>query len=163
MELVLNNIEVKKDEQGRYSLNDLHKASGGQHKDQPARFIRLKSFTETVDFLTTQMWVVKPFETKAGRHGGGTWVCEQLVVEYAMWVSVEFKVKVMQFFLDGHKDKEAPATMEALNELTKKIESDKEIASKCGSALAHYKRVKRENKESWIKSANEVQFNLGFK
>ncbi len=54
-----------------------------------------------------------------------------------------------------------PNSMAALNELTKKIEEDKEIASKCGSLLAHYKQVKKDNTDKWIKSVNDAQLSLG--
>ena len=56
---------------------------------------------------------------------------------------------------------ESPATMNALNELTAKIESDVEIASKCGQALAHYKKVKKENSERWKNAVREAQLTLG--
>lgn len=161
MKLIINSTEIKKDADGRYSLNDLHKASSANKNHQPNYFMRTKSFKETVDFLTPTISGIEPVIRKVGRYGGGTWICEQLVIEYAMWVNVEFKVKVMQFFLDGQKVNEAPATMTALNELTKKIESDKAIASKCGQALAHYKKVKNENKQNWIQSVNSAQFKLG--
>jgi hypothetical protein len=75
--------------------------------------------------------------------------------------TTEFKISVIDFFI-GNK-KQPPATMKALNELTKKIESDKDIASKCGQALAHYKKVKSENEKSWVESINEAQLNLGLK
>ena len=163
MDLVINNTAIKKDDSGRYSLNDLHQASGGNHNHQPNYFIRTKSFKETVKFLTPTILGINPIERKAGRYGGGTWICEQLVIEYAMWVNVEFKVKVMQHFLDSHQKKEAPATMAALNELTKKIESDKAIASKCGQALANYKKVKKENTQNWQESVSTVQFKLDIK
>lgn len=56
----------------------------------------------------------------------------------------------------------APETMQYLNDLTKKIESDKDIASHCGKELSKYKRIKKENEEKWIKSVNSVQKSFGF-
>ena len=38
--LVIGEFSIRQDEDGRYCLNDLHKASGGDKKHQPAYFIR---------------------------------------------------------------------------------------------------------------------------
>ena len=69
------------------------------------------------------------------------------VYKYAAWINADFDVLVFKTFIDMTNSKTPPATMAALNELTKKIESDKSIASKCGKALAHYKKVKKENEK----------------
>lgn len=39
----IDSIVIKQDDEGRYCLNDLHKASGGSPKDQPAHFLALDS------------------------------------------------------------------------------------------------------------------------
>ena len=54
-----------------------------------------------------------------------------------------------------------PETMQALNELTKKIEGDKELASKCGQLLANYKRIKKTNTGNWVDGIKRVQMELG--
>lgn len=99
MNLVINEVEIGTDEDGRYSLNDLHKAAGGEKNLQPNYFMRTKEFKGTVEVLTPQNSGIKPVTRKAGRYNGGTWICEELVIDYAMWVSPEFKVKVIQTFL----------------------------------------------------------------
>lgn len=162
MTLVINSTDITTDDSGRFSLNDLHRAAGGARKHEPNAFIRLESFKETVRVLTTQNPVFNPIVRKTGRYGGGTWVCKELVYKYAMWVNAEFEVKVIQTFDQITQKAEPPATLEALNELTRKIESDKELASKCGELLSKYKQVKRENTEKWLASVNEAQLTLGF-
>jgi Rha family phage regulatory protein len=57
---------------------------------------------------------------------------------------------------------DAPSTMKALNELTKKIEGDQELASKCGTLLAKYKSIKKDNQDNWAEGVQKVQMNLGF-
>lgn len=163
MNLIINDTEITTDDDGRYSLNDLHLSAGGHLKDVPAKFMRSASFKNVVSILNDQNGTFKAIVKKQGRYGGGTWVCKELVYKYAMWVNAEFEVKVIQTFDRASKPVNAPATMQALNELTAKIESDKEIARTCGQALNHYKKVKKENQDAWLKSIEDVQLSLGFK
>lgn len=55
------------------------------------------------------------------------------------------------------------SSMIELNELTKIIESNKNIASVCGQQLANYKKVKKQDAEKWATKVSEAQFKLGFK
>lgn len=56
--------------------------------------MRSKSFGNVVEVLNAHFWAFRPVIRKQGRHGGGTWVCKELVYKYAMWVNPEFEVKV---------------------------------------------------------------------
>ena len=159
-DLILNSTVITKDEEGRFSLNDLHKSAGGKVKDLPNKFMASKSFAEFVDIMTAEKSAFKPVIRKQGRYNGGTWVCKELVYKYAMWVDVEFELKVIRTF---DKASSPPTTMAALNELTAKIESDKDVASFCGTELAKYKKVKKDNEQSWLGGVLSAQFTLGFK
>lgn len=163
MELVINNTAITKNENGLYSLNDLHKAAGGLIKDLPNKFMASKSFKNVTNVLNAQNSAFKSVEKKQGRYNGGTWICKELVYKYAMWVNAEFEVNVIQTFDGIINAIESPATMKALNELTLKIESDKDIASECGKALANYKKVKKQNQDKWIAGVKSAQLSLGFK
>jgi hypothetical protein len=159
-DLILNKILITKDDKGRFSLNDLHRAAGGQNKHKPSLFYRSGSFAEVVEVLNAQGRAFNPIEKKQGRYNGGTWVCKELVYKYAMWVNPEFEVMVIQTF---DKAINPPSTMAALNELTAKIESDKSVASFCGAELAKYKQVKKDNEQNWVEGVLSAQFSLGFK
>lgn len=161
--LVINNTEITKDGEGRFSLNDLHKAAGGLQKDLPSKFMRSESFKNVVQVLNDQKRTFKPVSKKQGRYGGGTWVCKELVYKYAMWVNAEFEVNVIQTFDAVVNKLNAPSSMAALNELTAKIESDKNVASFCGKELAKYKRVKKENETKFAEEVLNAQLTLGFK
>ena len=140
--LVINSTEITTDSQGRFSLNDLHKAAGGMTKDLPNKFMRSESFKNVCDVLIAQNRAFEPVVKKQGRYNGGTWVCKELVYKYAMWVNADFEVKVIQTFDSLFNALAAPSSMAALNELTAKIESDKDVASFCGKELNKYKLVR---------------------
>ena len=102
--IVITNINIRQDKQGRYSLNDLHKASGGERKHEPNRFMRQDSTQELVQALITEnrgnyphMGNLEPINTSSGRNGG-TYVCKELAYAYASWISAAFNLKVIRTF-----------------------------------------------------------------
>ena len=90
--------------EGRYCLNDLHKAAGGEKSHQPANWLRAQQTQELIAELSTpQIRGVKQNQPLAARPGaphtgGGTYVCKDLVYDYAMWISASFKVKVIRAY-----------------------------------------------------------------
>lgn len=160
--LVINETEITQDEEGRFSLNDLHKAAGGLAKDLPNKFMRTDSFQRSVEVLIAQNRAFNPVVRKQGRYTGGTWVSKELVYKYAMWVNAEFEIRVIQTFDAITTKLSPPSSMAALNELTAKIESDKEVASFCGKELARYKQIKQENEHAFKREVELAQFTLGF-
>ena len=162
MDLVLNGKSITTDGEGRYSLNDLHKAAGGLNNQKPSLFYRSDSFNSVVEILNAQNRAFEPIVKKQGRYNGGTWVCKELVYKYAMWVNPEFEVKVIQTFDSLATKINPPSSMAALNELSKKIMSDKDVASFCGKELARYRTVKKENEEAFEKEVKRAQLTLGF-
>lgn len=87
-----------------FSLNDLHKASGGVEKHRPSLFIRLDA---TKDLISEIQKEVKStdliFKTTGGRGLRGTYACEELMLAYAMWISPKFHLIVLRAFLNLHK------------------------------------------------------------
>ncbi|MGB2063556.1 MAG: KilA-N domain-containing protein [Marinomonas gallaica] len=162
-DLIINNTEIGTDEQGRFSLNDLHKAAGGLNKHKPSLFYRSANFSEFIEVLNAQNRAFDPIVKKQGRYNGGTWVCRELVYKYAMWVNPEFEVKVIQTFDSITRSINAPTVMDALNELTAKIEGDAKVASYCGRELARYKRIRKENEDTFREEVEKAQLTLGFK
>ena len=87
-------ITIRKDSEGRYCLNDLHKAAGGERRHEPLNWRNTDSFKEMVAELEI---TGNPVVSKTGRTGG-TFVCKELVYAYAMWVSASFNLKVIRVF-----------------------------------------------------------------
>lgn len=97
-QIIISDITIHKDAQGRYSLNDLHQASGGEEKDKPANWLRLDKTVELIDeILNAQIRAFKPVDSRKGRYGG-TYVCKELVYSYAMWISASFALKVIRAY-----------------------------------------------------------------
>ncbi|EAY4841066.1 KilA-N domain-containing protein [Salmonella enterica] len=97
-QIIISDITIHKDVQGRYSLNDLHQASGGEEKDKPANWLRLDKTVELIDeILNAQIRAFKPVDSRKGRYGG-TYVCKELVYSYAMWISAAFALKVIRAY-----------------------------------------------------------------
>lgn len=110
--ITISDVKIHMDSEGRYSLNDLHKASGKERRHEPAAWLRLEQTNELVqEILNTQMCVFKngdnfnssesqikkPMDSKKGRYGG-TYVCKELVYSYAMWISAAFALKVIRAY-----------------------------------------------------------------
>lgn len=84
---------------GLYSLNDLHKASGGSTKDKPANFMRLDTTQALIDEIRCSDLSIIPTKTITGRgKAQGTYVCKELVYAYAMWISPKFNLAVIRAF-----------------------------------------------------------------
>ena len=100
---------------GLYSLNDLHKASGSKAKNKPVLFLRLEQTKSLIDEISkgTDTYL----STKLGSQGG-TYASKELVIAYAAWISPAFHLQVIRVFLDSQK---APAvsTLPAVRSLTK--------------------------------------------
>lgn len=116
-ELNLLNTGVRVNESGLYSLNDLHKAAGGEAKHQPSNFLRMETTQELISEIEKDRSsdsrsgpdVAQPEVEKdrssdvrngpsvsvtQGGSGQGTYVAKELVYAYAMWVSAPFMLKV---------------------------------------------------------------------
>ena len=101
--LVIGEITVLQDEEGRYSLNDLHAASGGVQKSKPGNWMQTQQFKELVAELDAELIAGKDvliagipaIKTVAGRYGG-TYVVKELVYAYAMWISALFSLQVIR-------------------------------------------------------------------
>lgn len=83
---------------GLYSLNDLHKASGDEAKHRPGYFLANK---QTKDLIAEiQIAGIPAISTKPKI---GTYACKELVIAYAAWISPAFHLKVIRVFLDSAK------------------------------------------------------------
>lgn len=85
-----------------HSLNDLHFAAGGEAKHKPSNFIRLDTTVELIEAIKADS-DSEPVKVIRGTNGG-TYVCEELVLSYAMWISPKFHLIVLRAFLAMHRN-----------------------------------------------------------
>ena len=95
--IVIDNITIRQDEEGRFCLNDLHRAAGGDPNHQPAFFLRRAETAQLITKLNSANSQIKSVTSECGRYGG-TFVCKELVYKYAMWISPELKLKVIEAY-----------------------------------------------------------------
>jgi len=113
--VTISNVVIQQ-RHGLYSLNDLHKASGGEVKHQPTRFIRLDTTQALIAEISSSPDMVNiPVEVVRGRgKAQGTYACRELVIAYAAWISAAFHLQVIRVFLDSLEAAEKPVPTRTL-------------------------------------------------
>ncbi len=84
---------IRQDAEGRFCLNDLHRASGGEARHKPSEWLRNKQTNELIEELSKAG--IPAIQSKQQL---GTFVAQDLVYDYAMWISPAFKVKVIRAY-----------------------------------------------------------------
>jgi phage antirepressor YoqD-like protein len=100
--IAIDSVSIRQDQQGRYCLNDLHRAAGGEERHKPKYWSALQQVQELVQALTEggipPLEQNQPLNTIHGGNQQGTYVCKELVYSYAMWISATFNLKVIRTF-----------------------------------------------------------------
>ena len=100
--LVIGDFSIRQDEDGRYCLNDLHKASGGQDRHKPKYWTGLIQTKELVQEVCkggiTPLDEKQVITTIHGGNNRGTFAAKELVYSYAMWISAKFHLMVIRAY-----------------------------------------------------------------
>ncbi|WP_336622200.1 KilA-N domain-containing protein [Acinetobacter sp.] len=104
--LVIGEFSIRQDEDGRYCINDLHKASGGAEKHKPFNFMRNQQTKDLIleieqenMMLKSEHHKIEAVNTIKGRGlNQGTFVIKELVYHYAMWISAKFHLMVIRAY-----------------------------------------------------------------
>lgn len=100
--ITFENTTIKQDADGRYCLNHLHKAAGGKRTHQPSNFFRNAQTDGLINELRKDPDLrLEPVKVVHGGAYRGTYVVEELVYAYAIWISPKFHLKVIEFFDRG--------------------------------------------------------------
>ena len=95
--LTIDTITIRQDAEGRYCLNDLHRAAGGDNKHRPVYFLDRDETADLCDAIAVEKVGIPTVSTLPGRNGG-TYVAKELVYAYAMWISAVFHLKVIRAY-----------------------------------------------------------------
>jgi phage antirepressor YoqD-like protein len=96
-ELTILNYPVRQDSVGRFCLNDLHRASGGENRHRPQFWLANQQTLDLIKVLDMEDSIagIPAIEVKQQL---GTFVCEDLVYAYAMWLDASFYLKVVRAY-----------------------------------------------------------------
>ncbi|AZM38555.1 KilA-N domain-containing protein [Acinetobacter baumannii] len=103
---VIGDFTIRQDEDGRFCINDLHKASGNDQKHFPAYFLRNQQTKDLINLIElenydVQICISKKQAVNSVKGKGkeqGTYVVKELVYAYAMWISAEFHLMVIRAY-----------------------------------------------------------------
>ncbi|TXE25875.1 KilA-N domain-containing protein [Serratia ureilytica] len=90
---VIAGVLISTDDEGRFNLNALHKASGLGANKAPAQWLRTNAAQELVQEVTDMQICTSPIHSIKGGPNQGTFAHELLAVEYAGWISPAFRLK----------------------------------------------------------------------
>lgn len=93
--IAIEQVVIRQDDNGRYCLNDLHRAAGGETRHSPSYWLSNQQTQSIVALLSD---TGNPVSVIRGGSNQGTYACKELVYSYAMWISAEFNLKVIRGF-----------------------------------------------------------------
>ncbi len=93
--LLVAGSSIRQDEDGRYCLNDLHRAAGGERRHGPSLWLTNQ---QTQGLIAELSDTGNPVSSRRSGSGRGTYVVKELVYAYAMWISPAFHLTVIRAF-----------------------------------------------------------------
>ena len=84
MKLVIVDTDIHTDAEGRYSLNDLHKAAGGEERHRPRHFLAAQQTRALIDAISNSPDLENgdrgiPLSVKKGGHNQGSYGAKEQV------------------------------------------------------------------------------------
>lgn len=95
--LVISDTVIHHDPEGRYGLNDLYQASGGDSKNRPSRWLENKQTQDLIAEIEAEAGIPASVTIRGGANQG-TYVVKELVYAYAAWISPAFYLKVIRAY-----------------------------------------------------------------
>lgn len=141
----VNGVSVRVDEEGRYSLNDLHAAAvaNGEatESQRPSVFLRsaqIKRFVKAIKSkaLKSASEQNQPLKVIKGGDQSGAWGIELLAIRYAAWIKPEFEIEVYEVFRTVVRL--GISAMSRLNKLDHIINTETKAISQCASQMAKW-------------------------
>lgn len=110
---IIESISIRRDPQGRYSLNDLHRAAmmagKATESQRPGNFLKadtVQAFIDAYDAEESDATKIASVDAKKiasvhsvkGGKNQGTYAAELIAIRYAAWIDPSFEVKVYRTF-----------------------------------------------------------------
>lgn len=106
--LTILSTGIRQDAEGRYSLNDCHRAAGGEPNKQPSFWLRNAQTGALIAELRASANLQTPLSVINDGKNNGTYVARELVYAYAMWISPSFHLTVIRAFDAMVQDRPPP-------------------------------------------------------
>lgn len=141
----VNGVSVRVDDEGRYSLNDLHAAAvaNGEatESQKPSKFLRSAQVKRFIKALKTKAQKCpleqnQPLKVINGGDEPGAWGVELLAIRYAAWIKPEFEIEVYEVFRTVVRL--GISAMSRLNKIDHIINTESKEISKCASQMARW-------------------------
>lgn len=141
----VNSVSVRVDNEGRYSLNDLHAAAvaNGEatESQRPSVFLRsaqIKRFVKALKSkaLKSALEQNQPLRVIKGGDQSGAWGVELLAIRYAAWIKPEFEIEVYEVFRTVVRL--GINAMSRLNKIDHVINTETKAISQCSSQMAKW-------------------------
>jgi tRNA pseudouridine-54 N-methylase len=97
MSLAISGTSIRQDSNGRFCLNDLHKAAGGENKHRPSLWVENQQTKSLISELESEAGIPALVSLKGGKVSG-TFAAKELVYAYAMWISAKFHIAVIRAY-----------------------------------------------------------------
>lgn len=137
-DVIVSETLIRRDDDGRYCLNDLHRAAGAHAKHKPGNWLALKQTRALADEIG-----IAGIPAITSVQGVGTYVARELVYAYAMWISPAFALKVIRTY-----DAMQQQALEHLKSLSvRRARAELELreaeaeASRCGLGLRRWRDI----------------------
>lgn len=125
-----------------YSLNDLHKSSGGAKKHEPYQFMRNKQTQELIQAIEAEGNIAYHTVQGGNAKQQGTFVCREIVIAYACWISAHFHLVVLRAF-DALNTGAIPCLDRPRLSDFQAFTLQKAVRAKCGGNRSHYQALYR--------------------
>lgn len=161
--LTILSTAIRQDAEGRYCLNDCHKASGGEPNKAPSEWVKNKQTKALAEELKqsgdSPSDGFQPLKSNNGGANPGTYASEEMVLAYAMWISAKFHAECLRSLLAMMKGQvpQPSATIKSpdhINQLRK-------ASALHGSALTFNKRQGMDLTQARLKALATVKAQTG--
>lgn len=101
--LMIAGVEVHTDNEGRFNLNALHRASGEGQRKRPSKWLATDPAKDLIAEMSQSLSGAlggNPINSMRGGNVSGTFAHQLLAISYAGWINPKFQILVNQTFLD---------------------------------------------------------------